>query len=197
MVSPVIREAILREVEEGKKLVELINSLKASVNEKDAQLSELIEMVSDKDADLTELQEDLEAKVSELATKIADENELVTLISQINVSSVADSVIEEVVNNPEIETPVVVEEAPVPAVDTVPEPAVVEAAMDAMNESEASQSQSQSQSESESESESESASGSQAQAGVGVQATQQQEQVLPLMPDSSAPSVQPNSGTLI
>jgi chromosome segregation ATPase len=121
-----IRALIAVETEEGKKLqdanIQLTASL-ASANEKIVALEALAASVPELSAQLEGLKADL-AAADEAASEIAN----------INPTPVSDGIVEEVIENPEIPTPPVVEEAPAPTPEVIPDVPVVEAAIDALDE---------------------------------------------------------------
>jgi chromosome segregation ATPase len=123
-----IRALIAVETEEGKKLQDANTALAASLasaNEKIVALEALAATVPELSAQLEGLKADL-AAADEAASEIAS----------INPTPVSDGVIEEVINNPDIPTPPVVEDAPTPTPEVIPDPVVVEAAIDALDASE-------------------------------------------------------------
>lgn len=121
-----IRTLIAVETEEGKKLQEANTALAASLasaNERILALEALAASVPELSAQLEGLKADL-AAADEAASEIAS----------INPTPVSDGVVEEVINNPDIPTPPVVEDAPTPEPDMIPDPVVVESAIAALDE---------------------------------------------------------------
>jgi hypothetical protein len=109
----IIKAAIATEIQEGNKLVELIATQKAKIDELTALLATRPELDTETQAIVT----------------IAELNEA---IAAINPTPVSDEIVTEVIDNPEIPTPDVVETAPEVAPETVQTSDVVEAAVDAI-----------------------------------------------------------------
>ena len=125
-----IQDAILNEIAEGKKL-----------QEKNAELTALSAQQKQIIADLTSLLEagtteigTLQAKVSELEELAGSVDAITAAIAEINPTPVSDAVVEEVTENPDIETPDVVETAPPVAPEVVQEPEVVQSALEALED---------------------------------------------------------------
>lgn len=135
-IPEVIRDAIRTEIEEGKKYLELIENLKALMAQKDALIAELQALLSGKESELESVKAQLEAKIEELAQNAIDTAELVEAIAAINPTPVSDAVVEEVVENPEIPTPPIVEDAPPTDTGVVQDPEVVDSALDAIDAAE-------------------------------------------------------------
>lgn len=75
----------------------------------------------------------LQAELDGLKADLAAADEAAAAISDINPTPVSDGIIDEVIENPEIPTPPVVEEAPAPEPEIIPETPVVDAAIDALD----------------------------------------------------------------
>jgi len=108
----VVETAIAAEIEEGLKLQSTITELKTKV----AQLEQLL----------------AETPTPGVGEAIVNIQELVDQIAAVNPTPVSDAIVSEVVSNPEIPTPAVVETAPEVAPEVIQEPAVVEAAVEAI-----------------------------------------------------------------
>jgi hypothetical protein len=79
------------------------------------------------------------AKIAELEASQANMQDIADAIDGIHKSPVTDAVITEVINNPAIETPQVVVDAPAVAPEVVQDPAVVQAAVDAIAQADAAE----------------------------------------------------------
>lgn len=111
----VIQAAVSVEIEEGLKLQATITSL----NEEIAKLKEI----------------QANTPTPGVGQAIVSLEELATAIAAINPTPVSDAVVAEVVTNTEIETPAVVEAAPAVSTEVIQAPEVVDAAIDAIVES--------------------------------------------------------------
>jgi chromosome segregation ATPase len=121
-----IKALVAVETQEGKKLQEANTALTASLasaNEKIVALEALAATVPELSAQLEGLKADMAAA-----------DEAASTIASINPTPVSDGVVEEVIENPEIPTPPVVEEAPAPTPEVIPDVPVVESAIDALDE---------------------------------------------------------------
>jgi hypothetical protein len=123
-----IQDAIALETAEGQKREELIVQLQAGRAQDQAAIAALTVELAAPDPDVASLK----AKVAELEASALSANEIVAAIAGINNSPVSDAVVTEVISNPEIETPAIVEAAPPVADDVVPSPEVVAAALEAV-----------------------------------------------------------------
>lgn len=74
----------------------------------------------------------LKLRIVELEKEIADATEAAKEISEINPTPFSDAIVTEVIENEDIVTPPVVEQAPPVSTETVQETAVVDAAIDAL-----------------------------------------------------------------
>jgi hypothetical protein len=113
----IVESAIATEVAEGMKVVEANQALQAKVAELEALLAG--------------------TPTPGVGQAIVDIKELADRIASINPTPVSDAIVTEVINNPEIETPAIVESAPEVAPEVIQEPAVVEAALEALVSSDA------------------------------------------------------------
>jgi hypothetical protein len=120
-----LKSLIAVETEEGAVLVAKVAELTAALSSATATIAVLEPMAASVPAMQTEL--------DSLKADLAAADEAASAISEINPTPVADGIIDEVITNPEIPTPPVVEEAPAPAPDVIPETPVVEAAVDALD----------------------------------------------------------------
>lgn len=113
------------ETAEGAVLIQANADLKAALEAAKGRIAEL-ELLA---ATVPGLQQQLTGLQSDLASA----EEAADAIANINPTPVSDGVIEEVIENPEVPTPPVVEEAPIPTDETIPATPVVEAAIDALD----------------------------------------------------------------
>lgn len=123
-----IKALVAVETEEGKKLQEANAKLSTALtgaNEKIAQLEAIAGTVPG-----------LQEQIDGLKAELAEASIAADAIAEINPTPVADGVVEEVIDNPDIETPPVVEEAPAPAPEVILPVEVVEAAIDALDSAE-------------------------------------------------------------
>jgi predicted nuclease with TOPRIM domain len=120
-----IKALIAVETAEGQALQDANTALAASLaaaNEKIAALESAASAIPE-----------LSAQIEALKADMALADEAANAIANINPTPVADGIIEEVVENPDVSTPPVVEEAPAPAPEAIPDVPVVEAAVDALD----------------------------------------------------------------
>jgi hypothetical protein len=120
-----IKALVAVETEEGAVLVAKVAELTAALSSATATIAVLEPMAASVPA--------MQAELDSLKADLASADEAAATIAGINPTPVADGVIDEVVENPEIVTPPVVEEAPTPTTETIPETPVVDAAIDALD----------------------------------------------------------------
>jgi hypothetical protein len=123
-----IQDAIALETAEGLKREELISQLQASKVQDAATIAALSDQIAAGVTDAAALQ----ATIAELQASALNADEIIAAIAGINNSPVSDAVVTEVITNPEIETPAIVEAAPPVADDVVQAPEVVAAALEAV-----------------------------------------------------------------
>jgi hypothetical protein len=123
-----IQDAIALETAEGLKREELISQLQDSKAQDAATIAALSDQIAAGVTDAAALQ----ATIAELQASALNADEIIAAIAGINNSPVSDAVVTEVITNPEIETPAIVEAAPSVADDVVQAPEVVAAALEAV-----------------------------------------------------------------
>lgn len=121
-----IKSLIAVETAEGAVLVQANADLKVALEAAKVRIAELEALA----ATVPELQ----TIIDSLKADLASADEAAATIAGINPTPIADGVVVEVVENPEIPTPAVVVDAPAPTIETIPETVVVEAAIDALDE---------------------------------------------------------------
>ncbi|MGL5061426.1 MAG: hypothetical protein ACRC62_15745 [Microcoleus sp.] len=118
--------------EKIKQLVAVETAEGAVIKEESAKLKAALEAANTKISALEAENPALKAEIAALKADLADADIAANAIADINPTPVSDGIVTEVVENPAIETPAIVEDAPAVAPEVIQEVPVVEAAVDAI-----------------------------------------------------------------